>query len=215
MFCLFLLAAASFLISSPVQCYASTRSTADTSTEINHLSTAHWESPTKLEVRILSATFEHKSIPVYKNENSCLSSQSEVVGLNMVVKVTNLGASNYQVDQTDLKKEPCSDILSYPSFYTISIAGMVLTSSEKCVSDSIDPVTYTCNNPGISPGNYFVSSQWIDLSKIALTSGAGYDITVSILNQNKLFTTVSDPFKVTFTTSRKRTLRSQKAHRLR
>ena len=171
---------------------------------------------TKFEVKILSATFEHKSVPTYKNENSCvLNSQSEVVALSLVVKVTNVGPSNYLVDSTSLKKEHCSDVVSYPSFYSISVGGIVMTSAEKCVSDSIDPVTYTCNNPGVSHGNYFVSSQWIDLSKGTLTAGAGYDVTVSILTQNKLLTAVSDPFKVTFTTTRKRTLRSQKAHRLR
>ena len=189
-----------------------------TSTKIDMDQSTNSVHKTKLDVKILSATFEYKSIPTYKNETSCIvASQSSVVVLSVIVKVTNVGELNYEVDPSHLRKEHCSDIESYPSFYSISVGGLVKTSSEKCVSDSNIPVSYTCSNQGISKGNYFVSSQWIDLSQSVLTPGAGYDVTVSILYYPHKFlaTAISDPFKVTFTTSRKRTLRSQKAYHTR
>lgn len=167
--------------------------------------------PAELAVNILSATFEHKIVPVYKNASTCtIINYNDVVVLSVVLKVTNVGPVAYQVNPADLKKERCGEVVSYAAFYSLSVAGIVKSRSEKCISDSIDPVIYTCSSEGISSGNYFVSTQWMDVSAATLITGTTYPVTVTILPNNKLLTVTSSPFQVTYTSSRRRALRALK-----
>ena len=168
--------------------------------------------PVQLAVNILSATFEHRTVPVYQNATSCsVLSYKDVVVLSVVLKVTNVGPTDYQVDAADLKKERCSTVVSYPAFYSLYVAGLFKTRAEKCISDFITPVVHTCSSQGISSGNYFVSTQWMDVSAATLTAGTAYPVTVSILTRNKLLTATSESFKVTYTASRRRALRSRRS----
>ena len=128
--------------------------------------------------------------------------------------MTNIGPTAYEVDSADLKKERCSTVVSYPAFYSLYVAGLSKTRAEKCISDFISPVVYNCNSlqsQGISSGNYFVSTQWMDVSAANLIPGSTYPVTVSILTRNRLLTATSESFRVTYSTSRKRALRAHKA----
>eukprot|EP01036_Dinobryon_divergens_P022887 gene22887-31189_t len=154
---------------------------------------------------------QHKIVPVYKNASTCtIINYNDVVVLSVVLKVTNVGPVAYQVNPADLKKERCSAVVSYAAFYLLSVAGIVKSRSEKCIRDSIDPVIFTCSSEGISSGNYFVSTQWMDVSAANLITGTAYPVTVTILPQNKLLTVTSSPFQVTYTSSRRRALRAFK-----
>ena len=64
---------------------------------------------------------------------------------------------------------------------------------------------------GISSGNFFVSSQWLDVSGAGLVPGHTYSIIVTVVPQNALLTVESYPFSITYTLSRKRNLRDHKA----
>ena len=166
----------------------------------------------QLAVNILTATFEHKIVPVYKNASSCVVvSYSDVVVLSVVLKVTNIGPVAYRVDPADLKKERCSSVVSNSAFYSLSAAGLMKTRSEKCISDYIAPLIYNCSYEGISSGNYFVSTQWMDVSAATLTAGTTYPVTVTVLPHNKLLTATSNPIQVTYIGSRRRALRALKA----
>jgi len=164
---------------------------------------------TELSVSILSATFETKTVPIRESKTSCLiTGYNDIRVLSVILKVTNVGSLPLLVNPNDLKQETCSNNVNvFPTFYQIDIGNTTKTRSEKCVSDSVAPISFTCNNMGISPGNYFISTQWVDVSQSDLVAGHQYTVYVSALPRNPMLKAVSEPFTIIYSNTRRRNLR--------
>jgi hypothetical protein len=166
-------------------------------------------------VEILSAQFNTKSIPTYQNATSCsVVAFQDVAALQLIVKVTNIGTLPLVIDATQLKEERCTATLSYPTFFKIHVSDSTKTRSEKCIGDTIAPQDYTCSSSssmGLSPGNYFVSTLWMDVSQTTLVSGTAYPVVVDVLPKNTLLTSSSTPVSIIYSTSRRRNLRERRS----
>jgi len=190
-----------------------------------YLPTPSLPSLVKLNISIISGSFGYKQVAVtssnsvafgdrmlsLQNEDCTVTSYKSTLALNLIFLVTNVGNGDLFINESSLVTAKCSLKKAYPQMYKIYVANITKTRSEKCIEDTVTPRHYVCENQtigmGLSPGNYFVSEQWVDVSNAGLIAGRTYDVYVEVFPFNALLKAVSEPMKILFSVSRKRYLR--------
>ena len=168
----------------------------------------------RLVVKVMDYFFYLKAVSVIDPTTCQATSIVDSYVLNLILQIENVGHANFVISNSvDLTEDTCTKSLVFKSFFKFQLANITKTRSEQCVEDSIEPVNFTCKagRQGLSPGNLFLSQQWIDVSSAKLKEGQTYPLDVSILPHNPHLVYSIIGFNVTYSTvRRKRNLRSNK-----
>ena len=155
----------------------------------------------ELTASIQSASIVHSLTSQY-DSSGCLvqpPSSSVKTFLSLTVRVSNVGTQSFSIPYADLASINCGSALAYPNAFSISFNGEVYSKFEKCLVDTVDPLIFTtCNDMGLSSGNYHDSKLWVTVPEDALTVGSSYNVTVTVFPGLTSVGSTSLPFSVKY-----------------